>query len=177
MTEPSAALALSPDPGSKDARALALALQDQVLKAWEFYIKFYTVFHAVNFVALGLVIEKVNDPWNRLFIALAFIAQNAVSGVTAVAMARYTERVADQQCELGFAQLVRYRKAGVWGGYGNAIGHAVIACLWFALIIAGFASDPHAGTADGTGHTTVTTTTTSTTTSPAPTPPLGEPEP
>ncbi len=153
-----------PPPGSDDARALAIALQDQVLKAWDIYIKFYTVFHTVNFVALGLVVEKVHEPWSRLFIAAAFVAQNATSSVTGLAMGRYTKRVAAQQEDLGFGQLVHYRKAGWWGGLGNALGHWVISVLWILLVAWAFV---HAAPDTTTTETQSTTMTTTSSTTPA----------
>lgn len=154
-----------PAPGSEDARALAIALQDQAVKAWDIYIKFYTVMLTVNVVALGVVVEKVDDPRSRLFIALAFVVQNAGASVTGLAMRRYTDRIAGQHVELGYRQLAGFRTAGRWGGLGNAISHWVIGILWIALVFWGFVQPPPAGAEGQASGTAVTTTTTTTTTS------------
>ncbi|MEO1009585.1 MAG: hypothetical protein AAFX79_13565 [Planctomycetota bacterium] len=129
-------MAEPPDtPEPVESYLLASGLQDQVLKAWDIYIKFYTVFLTVNFVAIGVVLEKVTTPFATWLLAIAFIVQNGVSLGTAIGMIVYSKAVFGRQDQLGHAQLPAFQKLARWGGLGNAISHGVLIVLWVITLV------------------------------------------
>lgn len=108
-------------------------LNEQCLRAWDIYIKFFSVFLTVNIIALGVVIEKVDSTSGRLMISIVFAGENLLALVTGVAMTRYTARVADEVVRGGRAPLALFGRLGRWGGIANSVGHVLLFAAWVAI--------------------------------------------
>ena len=72
-----------------------------VRMCWDLYIKFYTVFLTFSVVGLGCVLTRPGDipmlPRAKEVIAIVFVIQTVLTGVTSAAMALYTVHVAHDQ--------------------------------------------------------------------------------
>jgi len=115
---------------------------------WDLYLKFYTVFMTLNFTALGIAIQYINKD-QRSPLVYAFILQNALGAMTAIGVALYSRRAADQQkaiINLGieataYSQELKAhlalgtpipRTLTVWAGVANALSHLLFIACWIA---------------------------------------------
>ena len=130
-------------------------LHDQSIHVWGHYLKFFTMFWTVNFVAFGLTVQHVHSYSGRLLIALAFIAQNSLTIVSALAMAKYTKTISSKLSELGNQNLGVFQGMAVWGAKANAYAHLVIIAMWGFTI---FVSNTPAPDANPPKHKTQCTT-------------------
>lgn len=98
-------------------------LNDQVLRAWDIYIKFFTVFLTVNIAALGLIVEKT-QPGSaaRWVVGITFVVQNAIAVITGLEMARYTRRATASLTEMKADALSAFGRLGNWGGVVSTVG-------------------------------------------------------
>lgn len=112
---------------------LASDLNDQVLRTWDLYLKFYTVFLVFNATAIGYLVTREGVQTGRGVLAALFVAQNAIALVTAAMMSRYTLRTGKKLTQLGAQPLTDFTNLGVWGGIGNAIGHVVMSAIWIIV--------------------------------------------
>jgi hypothetical protein len=134
-------------------------LSQQFRMVWDIYIKFYTAFIVVNMTGLGLVAEKIERLETKRVIMWAFIFQNVLSGLTALAIAAYSHDVDDRMSKLLTARVAMAQAAtpetpseqaarpyapllvrstvpgplGVWGGAANALGHVFFVVCWIAV--------------------------------------------
>lgn len=109
-------------------------INDQFVKVWDIYIKFYTAFLALNMAALGLTVEKITTPQGKALVMWAFIAQNGLSFCTAVGMTIYSHRIARSfQGQPRVAPMAAAKWLGVWGGVANAVSHVIFVVLWWMV--------------------------------------------
>jgi hypothetical protein len=116
---------------------------------WDLYLKFYTGFLTVNFAALAVAVQYIEEPNDRLPLTVAFIAQNILSLVTAIGIAKYTrfayakqrdvisllaERESLTAKETEAAQSSIPVQAGTWGGIANAASHVLFILCWIGVI-------------------------------------------
>lgn len=118
-----------------DAGETAKELNDQLLRAWSIYIKFFTVFLTVNIAAFGLILPN-SDPMSavRLIVGITFVIQNAIAVVTGIEMANYTRCACESLSALDAAPLSRFGRLGYWGGMGNALGNGIIGLTWVVVL-------------------------------------------
>ena len=119
---------------------------------WDYYLKFYIAFMALNFTALGLLIQYI-DRDKRLWIVVSFGVQNILSAISALAVGAYGRRVAHQQqaiinaCrerpedgasstpdELPFQTPVPAKLAS-WGASANAVSQLLFLLCWIAAAV------------------------------------------
>lgn len=114
-------------------------MNQQLLKAWEIYIAFFTVFLTVNCTAIGLVVTKVKAKKARWLIGATFFVQNVIAVVTGIAMATYTRDLTAHLGQMGITPLQHFGDLGRWGGLGNAFGNGIIGIAW--LVVAAMQPD------------------------------------
>ncbi len=115
---------------------------------WDLYLKFYTVFLTVNFVALAAVVQHIKDE-GRGIIVVAFLLQNLFSFGTALTIAFFSKKTAERYNNLCFhlASQSKYSDVilesakssvpgwiGYWGGIANAASHIALMACWIAVI-------------------------------------------
>jgi hypothetical protein len=117
---------------------------------WDLYLQFYTVFLTFSIAALALTVQYVSKS-HRPVIVWAFVAQNLISGVTAVLIARFSEDSASRYERLAAVYASRDPNLnstealnlavspipgvlGEWGGYANAASHGLLIVCWLSLL-------------------------------------------
>jgi len=115
---------------------------------WDLYLKFYVAFMALNFTALGLMVQYIGDHNKRLIIVISFGVQNLLSAITALSISTYGKKVAEQQkalidfviplkeqSALGLAADTTVpHKLGSWGARSNALSHILFMACWIAAM-------------------------------------------
>lgn len=124
-------------------------LGDQYKTVWDVYIKFYTAYLAMQIVAIGATLQFIQDGDAKGLIAIVFIAQNALSGFTAIAISCYSWSVHRRGLRLSRALLALdgagessvkqplslplATRLGIVAGIANAISHLLYAVCWKAV--------------------------------------------
>jgi len=119
---------------------------------WDFYLKFYIAFMALNFTALGLVIQHMSQD-RRWPMILSFALQNILSAGTAIGVALYSQHATNQQQRIidvfrtdsmsqaetppEFQSPIP-TKLAKWGAYANALSQFLFIVCW---VVAWFVGD------------------------------------
>jgi hypothetical protein len=115
---------------------------------WDFYIKFYIAFIALNFTALGLVIQYMDQP-HRWPVVLCFCIQNLLAAGTAWGVGAYSQQAADQQQAILGTCLKNSQlqsdpapafqspipaKLAIWSGHANALSQFLFMVCWIMAL-------------------------------------------
>ncbi len=110
---------------------------------WEMYLKFYTVFLALNITGIGLAVQHLETS-SRWPIAAAFLMQNALSFGTAVSIGRFTKtssdslkKSGDEMAPTASASLTDSPIPGALGlycGWANAVSHVALSAVWISTL-------------------------------------------
>lgn len=118
---------------------------------WDFYLKFYVAFMALNFTALGLVIQYM-DRRHRWPLVVSFGIQNILSAMTALGVGAYSRHAAKQQKSIIDACLmsdgehdldsIKYQtpvpsQLASWGSSANALSQLLFIACWVASLYVG----------------------------------------
>ena len=115
--------------------------------SWDLYIKFYAVFLTFCVAGLGWLLTTDSSGLQieaRRLIASVFMIQTVLTGMTSVAMSRYSVRVADGQNAIetvllrggedGWLASVPHTavptRLAQWAGWANAVAMLVMCSLW-----------------------------------------------
>jgi hypothetical protein len=124
----------------------------QYRAVWDLYLKFYTVFLTFNILGLGVAVQHIPTD-RRLVIVVAFVLQNALSMVTALFVAHFSNSTARRIEEIsafiardGDPQSEELRlppqlsesplpgRLGFWSGCGCAFSHLTLVGCWIATL-------------------------------------------
>jgi hypothetical protein len=128
----------------------------QFRTVWDLYLKFYIAFMALNFTALGLVVQYM-DRHHRGPIVVCFSIQNILSAATACGVGVYSRLAARQQQAIIDAHLAPERREigqplefqspvpsqlASWGSSANALSQFLFIGCWIASISVGPTGSP-----------------------------------
>lgn len=125
---------LAADGRGMDASQMAVALNEQMLRVWEIYGKFFTVFLTVDATAFGLVAARTTVGPSRTVICVAFMVLNTLGFMSGWTMMKYTATATKRLERLGAGSLTSFEVLGFWGGFCSLAGFLIVSLLWGVLM-------------------------------------------
>lgn len=121
-------------PGEHCPQELGKTLNDQLIRVWDIYIRFHSLWLAANLVGLGIQVEKLTSWQGKLLFALAFSAAHVLASVSSLRVREYTRASCDELAALGCASLAGFRSLGLWSGKANVSVYVAFVAIWIGSV-------------------------------------------